>query len=295
MTPTPARPPREVGLLRLDADEFNELPAETQRQIEVWARGNGVPYDSPSVGVVCVWANYRADGTRRLYVKTVTKADPLEVKIAERPMPAPLPADLAECFTAVPHLDDPIWDDPGTHRASGLVVGSCAATRAATPLLCLDIDGTVRQGKDDPLGRWVNGPEDVRVFPQAVEMMRRWKKTGGRIVGVSNQGGVALGYVTAQLVAAAMRETQRQADDLFDKIMFCAHHPATADPPGTHCWCRKPNPGMLITAARALGDQHREYYPPRLALMVGDRPEDEECARLAGLSFKWAADWRALA
>lgn len=29
--------------------------------------------------------------------------------------------------------------------------------------------------------------------------------------------------------------------------------------------------------------------------MVGDRPEDEECARLAGLDFQWAAGWRAQA
>jgi D-glycero-D-manno-heptose 1,7-bisphosphate phosphatase len=26
--------------------------------------------------------------------------------------------------------------------------------------------------------------------------------------------------------------------------------------------------------------------------MIGDRPEDEECARLAGLDFQWAAAWR---
>jgi phosphoglycolate phosphatase-like HAD superfamily hydrolase len=29
-----------------------------------------------------------------------------------------------------------------------------------------------------------------------------------------------------------------------------------------------------------------------MGLMVGDRAEDEECARLAGLDFVWAADWR---
>lgn len=41
----------------------------------------------------------------------------------------------------------------------------------AVPVLYLDLDGTVRQGKDDGLGRFVNGPEDVIVFPEAVEMM----------------------------------------------------------------------------------------------------------------------------
>jgi hypothetical protein len=64
------------------------------------------------------------------------------------------------------------------------------------PVLFLDLDGTVREGPDDPLGKFVNGPEDVRVFPEAVEQMRRWKDNGGRVLGVTNQGGIALGYVT---------------------------------------------------------------------------------------------------
>ncbi len=165
----------------------------------------------------------------------------------------------------------------------------------ATPVLYLDLDGTVRQGKDDPLGRFVNGPADVVVFPAAVEMRRRGKTRGGRIIGVSNQGGVALGIVTAESVAAAMLETHLQADQMFDRIAYCQHHPQATDPEMARCWCRKPTPGLLIEAALELARQHGEYYPPHLGLMVGDRPEDQECARLAGLEFQWAADWRAQA
>jgi D-glycero-D-manno-heptose 1,7-bisphosphate phosphatase len=166
----------------------------------------------------------------------------------------------------------------------------------AVPVLYLDLDGTVRQGKDDALGRFVNGPEDVVVFPEAVEMMRRWKAGGGRIVAVSNQGGVALGIVSLGKVAAAMLETQRQAGGLFDKICFCAHHPAAKHPEFARCWCRKPSPGLIIEGALELGRIHDgEIYPPYMGLMVGDRPEDEQCAKLAGLDFQWAKDWRALA
>lgn len=32
--------------------------------------------------------------------------------------------------------------------------------------------------------------------------------------------------------------------------------------------------------------------PPYLGLMVGDREEDKECARLAGMDFMDAAEWR---
>lgn len=162
------------------------------------------------------------------------------------------------------------------------------------PVLYLDLDGTVRQGKDDALGRFVNGPEDVVVFPEAVALMRRWKQDcQGRIVGVSNQGGVALGIVTAASVQAAMMETQRQTGNLFDKIQWCVHHPNADDPEMARCWCRKPSPGGLVEAALAMAQHYGEIYPPHLGLFVGDRPEDEECARLAGLPFIWAEDWRA--
>lgn len=162
------------------------------------------------------------------------------------------------------------------------------------PVLLLDIDGTVREGKDDPLGRFVNGPEDVRVFPSAVEHIRAWKSGGGRIVGVSNQGGVALGLVSYGQVAAAMAETHCQAEELFDRLTFCVHHPNADHPEMARCWCRKPKPGLAIEALNDLARQHpEEFYPPYMALMVGDRPEDEAMAKALDVDFVWAAEWRA--
>ena len=161
----------------------------------------------------------------------------------------------------------------------------------AARLLILDLDGTVRKGFDE-LGRFVNGPDDVEVFPEAIVQMRRWKQAGGRIIGVSNQGGIALGHVTMPAVTAAMAKTYVLTGCLFDKIAFCQHHPAASDPEFARCWCRKPAPGLVIEAALDLGRQHDEMYPPHLALFVGDRPEDEECARICQIDFRWAKDWR---
>lgn len=163
----------------------------------------------------------------------------------------------------------------------------------AVPVLYLDIDGTVREGKDDAIGKFVNGPEDVRVFPEAVSLMRRWKDGGGRVVGVSNQGGVSLGIVEFSSVAAAMLETQRQCEGLFDKIAFCIHHPDAANPEFARCWCRKPRAGLIIESALDLGGKFDEFYPPCMALMVGDRQEDQSCAANADIDFQWASDWRA--
>lgn len=157
------------------------------------------------------------------------------------------------------------------------------------PLLWLDLDSTVRKGYDE-LGRFVNGPEDVEVFPEAVTMMRQEKSNGGRIVGVTNQGGIALGHVDEVDVDKAIIETNRQAEFLFDLIMMCMHHPSV-DP----CWCRKPQIGMLTKAELLLYRRYGEQYPHDEMLFVGDRPEDEECARNAGIAFQWAHEWRARA
>ncbi len=160
------------------------------------------------------------------------------------------------------------------------------------PVLYLDLDGTVRHGFDE-LGRFVNTPDDVIVFPEAVTMMYRWKQGGGRIIGVSNQGGIALGHMTPEVCAATMVRTHELTGGLFDKIAWCSHHPAAGHPEMARCWCRKPSPGLLIEASLSVATRHPgEIYPPYMALMVGDRPEDQHCAEIASIDFEWAADWR---
>lgn len=151
------------------------------------------------------------------------------------------------------------------------------------PVLFLDMDSTVRHGYDE-LGRFVKGPEDVVVFPEAVHMMRQWHKMGGRIVTVSNQKGIGLGYVTVEDIQDAMIETNRQCGGIIDVMVWCPH--------SNSCLCRKPQIGMLVQGIHQLEVKDGENYPLELMLMVGDRPEDEECARRAGIDFMWANLWR---
>lgn len=166
-------------------------------------------------------------------------------------------------------------------------------TERPIPVLYLDLDGTVRHGKNE-LGRFVNGPDDVVVFDGVPDLLRRYQELGWRIVGISNQGGIALGLVTMTRVAQAMLETQRQTGGAFDKIAWCQHHPSASDPEFAVCWCRKPRAGLIIETALALAEKHPgEIYPPHMALFVGDRPEDEGCAAAAAVRFMPAVAWRA--
>lgn len=161
----------------------------------------------------------------------------------------------------------------------------------AVPVLYCDIDGTIRWGKNE-LGRFVNTADDVRVFDEVPDLLRGYKSLGWRIVGVSNQGGISLGYMSEQTCVEAMNETYRQTRNAFDRIGFCPHHPDALYPEMARCWCRKPKPGLVIETALGLAEQTGEIYPPYLGLFVGDRPEDELCAEAAGLPFVSAEVWR---
>lgn len=174
------------------------------------------------------------------------------------------------------------------------------AVGGARGVLVLDLDGTVRKGVDE-LGRFVNGPLDVEVFPDAVARMAEWKAAGGRIIGASNQAGVALGHMSARECGAAVNETSEQTGHLFDTIAFCMHEPAAG------CACRKPRTGLVVAQMTGLlahlrethplpegeTDDRDEWYPGELALFVGDRPEDRECAATLEIGFLDAAVWRA--
>lgn len=159
------------------------------------------------------------------------------------------------------------------------------------PILFLDLDGTVRKGYDE-IGKFVNSADDVELFPRMAERLLSWKQRGHRIVGVTNQGGIATGQVTYENVAAAIARTQYLSGDAFDRIYMCQHYPTAHDPEMANCFCRKPKMGMLVMAQTDLSEQYGEIYPPHLMMMVGDRDEDRQCAESAGIKFQLASEWR---
>jgi D-glycero-D-manno-heptose 1,7-bisphosphate phosphatase len=62
-------------------------------------------------------------------------------------------------------------------------------------------------------------------------------------------------------------------------IYFCPHHPqAAVSRYRKVCACRKPNPGLLVTAMRERG------LAPSEAVMVGDKNSDVEAGRAVGLT-----------
>jgi D-glycero-D-manno-heptose 1,7-bisphosphate phosphatase len=136
------------------------------------------------------------------------------------------------------------------------------------PTLFLDRDGTLIR----EVG-YLNDPRQVKLALGVAQGLRRLKRAGFTLVVTSNQSGVARGLVTpAQLAAVRARFFQllaRQKASV-DGYYWCPHLPSA------HCACRKPRPGMLRQAARAL------HVPWRGGISVGDKPSDVQLAQKAG-------------
>ncbi|WP_280205863.1 HAD family hydrolase [Nocardia cyriacigeorgica] len=116
---------------------------------------------------------------------------------------------------------------------------------------------------------YIADPDLVRPLPGAREQLRRLRRAGIRTGIVSNQSGVASGRISpAQLAAVNAR-----VEDLlgpFDTWQICVHGPADG------CACRKPEPGLVLGAAAALG------VDPSRCVVIGDIGSDVEAALAAG-------------
>jgi D-glycero-D-manno-heptose 1,7-bisphosphate phosphatase len=110
--------------------------------------------------------------------------------------------------------------------------------------------------------------EDYEFYPEAAPALTRLKDAGYLLVVVTNQPDVGKGII-ARAVVDEMHYRLRAAMPV-NAIKSCFHTSAE------NCGCRKPNPGMLVEAARELGLDLAESY------MVGDRASDVEAGRAAG-------------
>jgi histidinol-phosphate phosphatase family protein len=112
-------------------------------------------------------------------------------------------------------------------------------------------------------------PALVRPVEGARDALARLRAAGLLVGLVTNQSGIARGLLTHRDVRAVNDELQRQVGG-FDVVAVCPHAPAD------RCACRKPRPGLVLQAARALG------LRPDQTVVVGDIGADVGAAAAAG-------------
>ncbi|WP_454049321.1 HAD-IIIA family hydrolase [Cellulomonas sp. Marseille-Q8402] len=150
------------------------------------------------------------------------------------------------------------------------VRGALAHRRAPDPwplpvrAVLFDRDGTLVH--DVPY----NGdPDRVRPVAGAREVLDALRAAGVAVGVVSNQSGIARGLLDRADVDAVNARVAALLGP-FDSVHVCPHGP------GDGCACRKPAPGMVLAAARAIG------VPPAACAVVGDIGADLGAAVAAG-------------
>jgi histidinol-phosphate phosphatase family protein len=152
----------------------------------------------------------------------------------------------------------------------------------AAPTAFLDRDGTISR---DRAGQYITSPAQLRLYAGAPAALRLLARKGYRIVVLTNQSGVARGYMSlaaAKAINLKLVRDLRLAGASVDAVYFCPHGPDEG------CACRKPAPGLIKEAA---GDFPADL---RRSFMAGDKKSDLELARRAGIKgyFVRTGQWR---
>lgn len=136
----------------------------------------------------------------------------------------------------------------------------------------LDRDGVINQKA--PEGDYVSRPEDLKLLKGATHAIARLNRAGVRVVVVTNQRGVALGFYgtdDVRAIQAALEKLLAADGAHLDGFYFCPHDVGACD-------CRKPLTGLF--------EQARADFPEIDAagsVMIGDSLSDIEFGRALGM------------
>ena len=135
------------------------------------------------------------------------------------------------------------------------------------PAIFLDRDGTINVDHG-----YVHEIDQFQFIDGVIDAMRELKEMGFALVLVTNQSGIARGMFTEEQFDRLTEWMDWSLADRgvdLDGIYYCPHHPdGSVDAFRQQCDCRKPQPGMLISARDYLHIDMDASY------MVGDKLED---------------------
>lgn len=173
--------------------------------------------------------------------------------------------------------------------------GVFEALREMLPLgkaVFLDRDGTIIEDRN-----YLNSFDDLFIFPEAEESLNRLKEKGFKLIGITNQSGIARKLVSEDFVikSNAFLKEKLGIDDFY----YCPHHP------DEQCACRKPEP-MLILRARiehkislrasyVIGDKESDvllaHNVNATGILLAENPSDNTTAAFVAKNMQDAVEW----
>lgn len=148
----------------------------------------------------------------------------------------------------------------------------------------LDRDGTIIRD----VGH-LTRKEDVELLSGAAEVIRRINELDILVLMVTNQSVIGNGLLTRERLVEIndhMQEILHREGAEIDAAFWCPHKPED------NCFCRKPRPGMLYTAAVKF------QLDLRRCIMIGDTITDIQAAKAVRAKWylvkKGLGEWREL-
>lgn len=149
--------------------------------------------------------------------------------------------------------------------ATAIISEGPEVPHALAPAIFVDRDGTINEHVE-----YLSDPKRFIEIPGSFSALKHLKELGYRIIIITNQPGIGLGYFSKEEFFAVNREMMRQAAAVggtIDKIYFCPHSKADS------CPCRKPEPFFLKRAAEELNIDLGASY------VIGDMTSDVQLGK----------------
>ena len=147
----------------------------------------------------------------------------------------------------------------------------------------LDRDGVVNELVYYQEHSVVDSPftaQQLKLLPGVAHAINRFHEMGFAVIIVSNQPGIAKGYLTEETfekISEKMRAELAKEGAFLDGEYYCFHHPdAKVEILRANCNCRKPNPGLLLQAAKETDIDLSSSW------MIGDGLTDIQAGKAAG-------------
>lgn len=128
-------------------------------------------------------------------------------------------------------------------------------------LIILDRDGVINYDSKD----YIKSPEELKPIPGSIEAIAKLKHAGFKVAIATNQSGIGRGYFTTDTLNAMHKkilDLLKEYNATIDAINYCPHLP------DANCSCRKPLPGLLISAMDQIGISNTK------TIMIGDSVKD---------------------